>query len=114
MPVGDALMKKPNNEKYRHTMEEYDRKAEELRVSIHSNIQKKKGVFMGATIGSSSKTYRENINLNIDEVKKLRDQKRKLLDELNGMKDEMRELDSKKNELNKTIPRNYHTEDDLK
>ena len=95
-------------------MEGHDRKAEELRIRIHENIQKKKGVFMGASIGSSSKTYRENINENIDEVKKLREKKRKLLDELNGMKDEMRELDSKKNDLNKNIPRNYHTEDDLK
>lgn len=44
----------------------------------------------------------------------MREKKRKFLDELNGMKDEMRELDSKKNDLNKNIPRNYHTEDDLK
>jgi len=64
-----------------------------VRDKIHDNIAKKKNVFMGAPIGSSSKTYRQDITENIDEVKKLRDRKRKLLDELSGMKDEMRELD---------------------
>ena len=69
---------------------------------------------MGATIGSSNKTYREDISLNIDEVKKLRGKKGKLLDELNAIKEEMRDLDSRKNKLNQNIPRNYHTEEDLK
>ena len=95
-------------------MEGHDKKADELRIKIHENILRKKGVFLGANIGSSSKTYRDNINESIEEVKKLRQKKSKLLDELNGMKDEMRELDSKKNDLNKTIPRNYHNEIDLK
>lgn len=75
-------------------MEQMDRKAEELRIRIHENIQRKKGVFVNAPIGSSNKTYRENINENIDKVKKLRDAKRKFLDELNGMKEQMRELDA--------------------
>jgi len=68
---------------------------------------------VNAPIGSSGKTYRDNINLNIDEVKKLRNEKRTLLDQLSAIKEEMRELDQKKNEFNKTIPRNYHTEEDL-
>lgn len=66
MPTGDALLKKPNIEKYRHNMEGMDRRAEEVRIRIHENIQKKKGVFMGASIGSTSKTYRESITDNIE------------------------------------------------
>ena len=101
MPVGDELLRRPNNEKYRHSMESHDKQAENLRMRIHENIQKKKGVFMGAQIGSSSKTFRESINDNIEKVKKYRDNKRTLIDELNGMKEEIRTLDKKKMEIRK-------------
>lgn len=90
MPVGDALLKKPNQDKYREEMEKMDRKADEMKGKIHENINKKKGVFMGSNIGGKSKTYRDEITDNINKVKELRDQKNKLFENLKVVKETIR------------------------
>jgi len=59
-------------------------------------------------------TYRDLISNSIEDVKKARNEKRAQLDRLNALKDRQRELDSQKNDIMKSIPRNFHNEADVK
>lgn len=53
------------------------------------------------------------ITSNIDEVKKLREQKNQHFARLNEVKEKMRVLEDKKSGLMANFPRNYHSVADL-
>jgi len=58
-------------------------------------------------------TYREVIAERIEEVKKVRADKKGHLDRMNALKDRQREIETQKMSYQQNIPRNYHNEDDV-
>lgn len=58
-------------------------------------------------------TYREVIAERIEEVKKVRADKKKHLDKMNALKERQREIETQKMSYQQNIPRNYHNEDDV-
>jgi len=88
-------------------MKELDARAIELRVLIEENRHKRKQVYDGGQVEGSNMSYRDLLNDKFDEVKKIQSQKRSKLDRLSTLNDRIRELEGIKQNILKSIPRNY-------
>lgn len=89
------------------------KEAEDLRVIIEENRYKKRQVIEGGKVDGSNVTYYDLISENIDEVKKIRNNKREKLDRLAHLKERFNQLDLQKQNILKLVPRNYHSLSDL-
>lgn len=94
-------------------MSELDGKAAQLKTVIDESFNKRKQVYEGGKVEGENITFRDIIGRNIDEVKKLRDEKKAHLDKLMLVKDNMKKIEDMKAKLLNGIPRNYHNCDDL-
>jgi len=84
-----------------------------MRTITEEGRIKRKQVYDGGKVEGQNTTYRELITGSIEEVKKIKADKRALLDRLNILKDRQRELDNDKQTILKAIPRNFHSEKDV-
>lgn len=93
-------------------MRELDDEANKYRARIEDARYRRKQIYDGHQADGNDGAY-ELISGNIEEVKKIRNDKREKIDRLNILKDRMNELDKEKQAILRSVPRNYQNEKDL-
>lgn len=93
-------------------MRELDDQANNLRAKIEDGKYRRKIVFDGGKVEDSGETF-EAISGKIDEIKKIRNEKREKLDKFKELGDKQKDLDNEKQAILKSVPRNYQNEADL-
>lgn len=86
------IKKKPSKDEYDNQMKQMDAQANELRIKIEELRHNRKMVFEGGR-GDATDSYHDLISSNIEEVKKIRNEKRGKLERMNELKQKQIELD---------------------
>ena len=94
-------------------MRDLDKQAQDLRGTIDESHQKRSQVYQNGKRDGEDVTFKDLITKNIDEVKKLRNEKKVHFEKLNDLKHNQNTLETQKSELMKNIPRNYQKEEDI-
>lgn len=95
-------------------MRQLDSRADELKSGVEAARHQRNQVYAGGKAEGGDKTYKDDILGKIDDVRKARATHKEGVDKLNALKTEQRELENEKAAILKTIPRNYHTPEDLR
>lgn len=96
LPKGEEILKDPNEDVFNQKMRDLDKKAIELKEKVEEAKLKRKQVYEGGKIEGGNTTYRDLIIANIDEVKKVRSERKDYLEKLTALRDQQRALDEKK------------------
>ena len=87
------ILKEPSRDAFNQKMKDLDAEAEQLKITVEENKFKRRQVYEGGKVEGENITYREVITENIEEVKKIRSEKKEHLDKLNALKERQRVLD---------------------
>jgi len=107
------IIKKPAREDFDKTIRELDNEASQLKLDAEELRYKRRQVFEGGRV-SDDPEVRIIMKEKFEEVRKFREQRNIHHEALNKLKAQLDVLEEEKAEYQQGIPRNYHTEADLK
>ena len=94
-------------------MKELDTQAVKWREQCEENRYKRQQVYDGGKVDGSNVTYREVLTKDIEEIKKIKNQRKTQIDRVKELNNRQRELDGEKSAILRSCPRNYQNEKDL-
>lgn len=107
------IKQKPSKDEFDRQMKQIDADANELRVRIEELRHKRKMVYEGGRADAGNESYHDLISSNIEEVKKIRNEKRGKLERMNELKQRQQTLDQERQAILKNVPRNYQTYEEV-
>lgn len=93
-------------------MRELDQTANQQRAKIEDAKYRRNLVYEGGKVDGNN-TFYDLMSSNIEEVKKVRAEKNEKFQRMNELKERQITLDKEKQNILKSVPRNYQTEADL-
>ena len=119
LPAPNEIKTKPSKDEFDRKMRELDRIVEDKKIKNEEARHHRRIVHEGGKIDGSNADYRDQINMQGDEIKKHRAERRANLDKLNALKDRQADLEYKKQQILKNMKAkmsrgtNYRTEEEM-